>query len=150
VTDLCGKIKNFRLASCILVMNSSSASNIASVAFVGVAGNGSLIDAQKINGRSGVRRSWVTIVLENDGGRKKEWPGPKDISPSLGSSSSSCSSTNLSRCFPSSLLSSVSIWFELFDLGELFIDTTSWDYSLYLSSSRFPCTAAAVASNDIV
>jgi len=147
---LCGKIENFQSASCILVKNSSRASNMASVAFDGEAGIGSLIEAQKIWGRSGVRKSCATNALENDRGQKKEWPGLNEISPSQGSSSSSCSCMNLLRCLPSSSFSSISMWLDPFNGGELLSVSTSCNLLSYRSPSGFVLAAAMVASDDMV
>jgi len=84
---LCRKTKNFLLTLCIFVKNSSNALNIASVAFAGEGGRGIWIEAQKMKRRCSVHKSCATNNHEAEGGQKKVWPGPNEISPSASSSS---------------------------------------------------------------
>jgi len=104
----CGDMVNHLLATFIFVRNSSNASNIASVAFASAFGTGMQIDAQNTCWRSGDQRLAATKALDADGWQKKVCPLPKEISSLLGLYSAS-SLIKLSRCFPNSLLPSVSI-----------------------------------------
>jgi len=147
----CGEIEKQWLAFCIFVMNSSRALNIACMALAGEGGSGIHIEAQKICWRSGVCKSWATSILENNIGQKNVWPGLKDISPSVGPSSSSpACCMKSSRCLPSSSFSLVSIWFKPFDNRELLGVLASLESLLYWSPGRFAFAAAMVAREDIM
>jgi len=108
--------------SFIFVRKSSSISNIALVALLGTAGTGILMEAQKICSRLGVQRSWAMKAQAKEGVLKNDWPLPKEISSSCGSSSVSASFMSLSRCFPRSSDPSVSIsWFDVFDCSDSWV-----------------------------